>query len=146
MIPDLIEGITNVLKGEWDIPVYTDNPGNLELEKPNFSISVPYSEEKPLMGDRCVRQVMVDISYHPDATVNILEYYRIAERLFEITNLVQLPGGGKVIGQNKKFEFTEGVIIFHASFDFILTVLKERDEENLMGTVNNQTKLSVDIN
>lgn len=142
MILDLIEGITNVLQEEWNIPIYTDNSGNLESEKPNFSLSVPYSEEKSLMGNRCVRQVTVDIYYYPDETGDSLDYYGIAERLFEVTDIVPLPKGGNARGQNKKFEFTDGVIIFHADFDFILTVEKEIDEENLMETVDSQTRLA----
>lgn len=143
MILNLIEGIRQVLQEEWNISVYTNKS---EENKPNFSLSVPYSEEKSLMGSRCVRQIQVDIHYHPDDTGNLSECYQIAERLFEVTDIVPLPGGGNARGQNKKFEFTDGVIVFHADFDFILTVEKEIDEENLMGTVDSQTKLSVDVN
>lgn len=142
MILNLIEGIRQILQEEWNIPIYTDNS---EADKPNFLLSVPYSEEKSLMGNRCTRQIQLDIRYHPDDIGNLNECYRIAERLFEVTDIVPLPDGGNARGQNKKFEFTDGVIIFHANFDFILTVEKERDEENLMGTVDSQTRLGVDI-
>lgn len=143
MILNLIEGIRQILEKEWNIPIYTDSS---ETSKPNFSISVPYSEEKSLMGNRCVRQIQLDIHYYPDEIGNLSDCYGIAERLFELTDIVSLPDGGNARGQNKKFEFTDGVIIFHASFDFILTVEKERDEENLMGTIDSQTRLGFDKN
>lgn len=138
MILNLIEGIKTALTEEWDIPVYTEILTETETEAPYFLITVSSSEEKSLMGDRCVRQIQVDIHYHPD---NSNGYYEIAERLFDITNMVSLPDGGNGRGQNKKFEFTDGVIIFHVNFDFIMTVETEIDEENLMGTIDSQTGL-----
>lgn len=143
MILNLIEGIKQILQKEWNIQVNTDNT---EIDKPNFKISVPYSDEKSLMGDRCVRQIQVDICYNPDENSSLIECYGIAERLFEVLDIVPLPDGGNARGQNKKFEFTDGVVIFHAGFDFILTMEKEIDEENLMGTVDSHTRLGVDIN
>lgn len=147
MILDLIEGLAQVLQDEWhDITVYKDKSEELGSVTPNFFISVSSSEEKPLMGERCVRQIPVEIRYHPDDPGDLAKCYGIAERLFEVTGMVPLPNGGNARGQGKKFEFTQGVIIFHVSFDFILTIGKETDEEMRMGTVDVQSKLGVNGN
>ena len=144
MILDLMEGLAQVLQDEWDdISVHTDNSEELGVETPNFFISVSSSEEKPLMGDRCVRQIPVDIHYHPNDPSDLVECYGIAERLFEVTSMVPLPDGGNARGQSKKFEFTQGVIIFHVSFDFILTIGQERDPEAIMGPDESKILLGV---
>lgn len=141
MILNLIEGISNTLQEKWDISVKTDSLKNVELEKPYFLINIPSSEEKTLMGNRCVRQIQVDIKYYPDETKEASECYEVAEQLYDLMDIVLLPDESYARGQNKKFEFTDGVIIFHTDFDFIMTVEKIKDEENVMGTINNQTGL-----
>ena len=139
MILDLIEGIANNLKNEWNISIYKENAGDTETDNPNFTIIVPKSEEKKLMGNRCVRQISVDIYYYAGNAETNTEYYRVAERLFEIMDNVSLSDGGNARGQNKKFEFTEGVIIFHVDFDFILTVGKVINQEDYMETMKSNT-------
>lgn len=128
MILELIEGLTQVLQDEWDIPIHTSNTEETGLQAPHFFISVLSSEETPLMGERCRMQIPVDIHYHPSDPCSLSECYSIAERLFEVTRTVLLPNGGSVRGQNKNFELTKGVIIFHVSFDFILATEREREE------------------
>ena len=139
MILDLIEGLKQVLQDEWDIPVFVEAKEELGVETPNFFIFVLSSEEKSLMSDRCIRQIPVEIHYHPDEPVDLPTCYDIAERLFEITNLVSLSEGFTTRGQNKKFELTQNTIIFRVSFDFVLSPDKAKEEA--METVESQTVL-----
>lgn len=139
LIPEILTGLTRNLSDMFVFPVYADKNIVQGLQPPCFFLAILNPEEKPLTGYRCMRRYPVDIQFYPEDPEDLSHGYQVAETLFEATRLVMLSEKVGVRGMKRSFEFADGVLIFHVSFDFILQ--RQPEKAVPMGGISTQLTL-----
>lgn len=108
-----------------------------DMDKPCFFIFCNTSRKKHFSGRKYFRSNIFCIQYHPSTEDIRAECNKVAERLFECLEYINVDGG-LLQGTKMESEVKEGILYFFLNYDFF--VYKE-DNAEMMRQVSSSIKV-----
>ena len=134
MLNEIIKGVSVRLYDSFgDAYRIYQNDVEQGLKEPCFFIQILEPSRSPLLGQRSMVRIPLDISYFPRRGGNNDEMLSVGWQLMEQLEYITLPNGDTVRGTKMTFEVVDGVLHFFVGYN--MTILHPEDKQ-FMDTVD----------
>lgn len=110
----ILDGITLALRAEFPDSHIESNAVEQGLNEPAFIVLLVNAEASEYPAGRKKRLPRFDVIYFPKAGNE--ECYDVADTLFEVLEVIDLPGGDKLRGTDMSFQVEDRVLHFLVSY------------------------------
>lgn len=143
MVSDIVDGISNALYENFEGVDILSEGIEQGFTEPCFFIMVVDASEKPLIGNRAIRDVLIDIHYFPeDENEPNAEIERVASNLYGVLRRIELPDGTLLNGLKLRHENKDLVLHFFVEYKPIVHYESEIYDD--METLTNEIEVRND--
>lgn len=141
MIKDIVDGISNELYANFEGVDILSEGIEQGFTEPCFYIATVNASETRLLGDRAIRNVLMDIHYFPlsESEPNA-EMELTASKLYGVLRRLNLLDGTSLSGLNLNHTIQEGVLHFFVEYKPTIRYVDDNPVES-MGEVHNKIEV-----